>query len=206
MACGFDVSAERDALFMIRTYWDPGWSATVDGRPAPAHAHRSLPAGCRRARRRPRHPTRVPRPTIGRGLLASAIVWIGLLAARVVGDVVERRRRRAGGWPEASPARRRSSASISSSRSPSRTRPTSPISTPVRWSLTIRYGASTYERICDPKSIPSSLAAQVLQLLRLLFAHPLGQSRLEDPHRDRRGSGAAIARSDTRRRSRSAGA
>ena len=46
------------------------------------------------------------------------------------------------GYPPNS-ALRRSSASISSSRSPSMTRSTSPISTLVRWSFTSRYGAST---------------------------------------------------------------
>ena len=44
-------------------------------------------------------------------------------------------------------------AAMKPSRSPSSTRSTSPTSKFVRWSLMSRYGARTYERICDPNPI-----------------------------------------------------
>jgi hypothetical protein len=67
---------------------------------------------------------------IGEGLLLSGLVWLGL--ALTAGASVVLGRRRPGGYFEAGPARLRSAASISRSRSPSRTRLTSPISTSVR--------------------------------------------------------------------------
>ncbi len=133
-----DAFANGPSLVVVRNAWAPGWEATVDGNPAPVLRADfflqgvPVPSG--------QHEVRLVyrEPSIGIGLLASAVAWLGFVGVWVW---VARRERRA--RSRLSPARRLSSASISSSRSPSSTRSTSPISTPVRWSFTIRYGAST---------------------------------------------------------------
>ena len=94
------VAADADvpSLVVVRNAWDEGWAATVDGRPAPVmHADYLLqavpvPAG--------RHEVRMTYrdPSIGRGILASALVWTVLAGAFVVALLRERRR------PEPSPA------------------------------------------------------------------------------------------------------
>ena len=103
----------------------------MDGEPAPVLRADYLlqgvpvPAG--------RHEIRLEyhEPAIGRGIAGSVVVWLAFLA--LGGGLAAR------GAQEPEPsARRLSSASISSSRSPSSTRSTSPISTFVRWSFTSR--------------------------------------------------------------------
>ncbi len=146
-----EAFANGPSLVIVRNAWEPGWSATVDGRAAPLHACGLLPPGGSHRRRAARGPARLPgagdrhRPAG----LGDRVVGVRVGAG---GDADARAP--AGYAAPRSSARRLSSPSISSSRSPSSTRSTSPISTPVRWSFTMRYGASTYERICEPKSIP----------------------------------------------------
>src|SRR5882724_10188700 len=54
-------------------------------------------------------------------------------------------------------------------KSPSITRSTSPISTFVRWSFTMRYGCKTYDRICDPKSL-SNFESSCFLLISFFFS------------------------------------
>ncbi|MEX2275360.1 MAG: YfhO family protein [Actinomycetota bacterium] len=90
------VSADHDALVVVRTNWDPGWTATVDGRPVPVlrtdHFLMGIPVAAGE------HDVRLTYsdPAIGRGLAASAIVWIALLGAATLGAIAERRRSREG--------------------------------------------------------------------------------------------------------------
>ncbi|MFB3738425.1 MAG: YfhO family protein [Candidatus Velamenicoccus archaeovorus] len=94
------VHAEAPSLVVIRNAWDRGWSATVDGRPAPVlRADYFLqavpvPAGDHEIR------LAYTDPTIGRGLAASAAVWGVLVAALVGALIAERRARRRGHEPD----------------------------------------------------------------------------------------------------------
>lgn len=86
------VDAAAPSVVLVRNNWDEGWSATVDGRPAPvlrADYFRQavpVPAG--------RHEVRLTYrdPWIGRGLLASGLAWLVLAAAlaRAVGELRRR--------------------------------------------------------------------------------------------------------------------
>jgi hypothetical protein len=88
------VDAPSPSVVLVRNAWDSGWSATVDGRPAPVLRTDyflqgvQVPAG--------RHEIRLVYrdPTIARGLAGSAIAWSVLFAATAVGLVRSRRRRR----------------------------------------------------------------------------------------------------------------
>jgi hypothetical protein len=87
------VDAPQTSIVLIRNAWDRGWSATVDGRPAPVLRTDyflqgvPVPPG--------RHEIRLTYrdPTIGRGLLGSAIAWTGLALATAAAVLVARRRR-----------------------------------------------------------------------------------------------------------------
>ena len=88
------VDTPSSALVVVRNSYDEGWSATVDGRPAPVLAADYLiqgvpvPAG--------RHEIRLTYhdPDVSRGVLAGGIAWIILLAAIPAAMLWERRRRR----------------------------------------------------------------------------------------------------------------
>jgi hypothetical protein len=74
------VDTPTNAIVVVRNAWDRGWSATVDGEPAPVLRADYLlqgvpvPAG--------RHEIRLEyrEPAIGRGIAGSAVVWLALLA------------------------------------------------------------------------------------------------------------------------------
>jgi hypothetical protein len=102
------VRAAAPSVVVVRNNWDTGWTATVDGRPAPvlrADYFRQgipVPAG--------RHDVRLVYrdPTIGLGLAVSAGAWSVLAVAFVAALAWEKRRRRraevAPGEPERAPA------------------------------------------------------------------------------------------------------
>jgi hypothetical protein len=85
------VEAPAPSIVLIRSAWDEGWAATVDGRPAPVLVADSLlqgvpvPAG--------RHDVRLEyrEPAIGRGLALSGLVWLGW-AAGVAAAAARRQR------------------------------------------------------------------------------------------------------------------
>jgi hypothetical protein len=85
------VDAGAPSILVVRNAWDRGWSATVDGRPAPVLRADYLlqgvpvPAG--------HHEIRLTYtdPNIGRGLAASALVWLILATAIAIQLIVERR-------------------------------------------------------------------------------------------------------------------
>lgn len=85
------VDAEAPAIVVIRTTYDPGWSATVDGRPAPVIATDHLiqgvpvPAGTHEVRLTYRD------RDVSRGLAAGAVVWTMLAAAILIAALTERR-------------------------------------------------------------------------------------------------------------------
>jgi hypothetical protein len=86
------ASAEAPSVVVVRNAWDGGWSAIVDGRPAPVLRTDyflqgvAIPAGTHEIRLTYRD------PMIGRGLALSALVWLGWLAALAGAVIVERRR------------------------------------------------------------------------------------------------------------------
>jgi len=71
------VDATAPSIVVVRNAWDRGWSATVDGEPAPVlradYLLQGIPvtAGAHEIRLTYRE------PSIGRGLLLSALVWLG---------------------------------------------------------------------------------------------------------------------------------
>ncbi len=87
------VGASAPAIVVIRNAWDRGWSATVDGEPAPVLRTDYLlqgvpvPPG--------EHEIRLVyrEPAIARGLALSALAWVAFLAAGVALAVRERRSR-----------------------------------------------------------------------------------------------------------------
>jgi hypothetical protein len=89
------VDATAPSILVVRNAWDRGWSAMVDGQPAPVlradYFLQGVPV--------PAGPSEVrltyTDPNIGRGLLGSAVVWLGWLGLFVAALVRERRRRTA---------------------------------------------------------------------------------------------------------------
>ena len=98
------VDASSPSIALVRTAYDPGWSATVDGEPAPVIPTDYLlqgvpvPAG--------RHVIRLTYrdPAIIRGVEAGILVWVLLVGSIPVAIAVERRRRKR---PRAARDRRR---------------------------------------------------------------------------------------------------
>ncbi len=86
-----DVEASGPSLVVVRNAWDRGWSATVDGEPAPVlpadHVLQAIPVPAGR------HEVRLVyrEPAIGRGLAGSAVAW-GALLIGVAGFTLVRRR------------------------------------------------------------------------------------------------------------------
>jgi hypothetical protein len=89
------VDAAAPSIVLIRNTWDAGWSATVDGRPAPVLAADAFRQGV--AVTAGHHEIRLTYrdPTIGRGIAASTVVWSAWAAAVAVAILLRRRRARA---------------------------------------------------------------------------------------------------------------
>ncbi|MEW6059169.1 MAG: hypothetical protein AB1551_03335 [Actinomycetota bacterium] len=95
------ATADVPSLVVVRNAWDRGWSASVDGHPA--RLLRAdyflqavpIPAGTHEVR------LTYTDPAIGRGLLASALVWLILTAVFVALSGSARRRARSPGTPQA---------------------------------------------------------------------------------------------------------
>jgi hypothetical protein len=99
------VDAPSPSIVVVRTVFDPGWSATVDGHAAPVVPTDSLLQGV------PvdagHHEIRLTYHdgAVTAGLVSGAVVWLGLLGALAAAAVLERRRRavtiqaRGGGAP-----------------------------------------------------------------------------------------------------------
>jgi len=89
-----DVRADSPSLLVVRNSYDTGWSATVDGKPAPLlHANWFLqavpvPLGDHEVRLAYRD------PTIAQGLAGSAAVWSAWLLSLLGATFARRRRRR----------------------------------------------------------------------------------------------------------------
>ncbi len=88
------VEANAPSILVVRNAWDEGWSATLDGSPAPVlHADYlmqgvAVPAGTHEVRLTYRD------PSIARGLAASAAVWLVFLLAPGLAMARERRQSR----------------------------------------------------------------------------------------------------------------
>jgi hypothetical protein len=88
------VTTADPTLVVVRNTYDPGWSATVDGRPAPLLATDYLvqavavPAGTHEIRLVYRD------DEVARGMAAGAVVWLTLLASIPAALLRERRARR----------------------------------------------------------------------------------------------------------------
>jgi hypothetical protein len=88
------VHAEAPSLVVIRNAWDRGWSATVDGEPAPVLRADyflqavAVPEGDHEIR------LTYTDPNVGRGLMLSAVVWAALAGALAAAFIAERRARR----------------------------------------------------------------------------------------------------------------
>ena len=88
-----DVNAGAPSIVVVRNNFAAGWSATVDGEPAPVlptDAFRqgvAVPAG--------RHQIELTYtdPNVGRGIMGSALAW-AVWAVVLAGSVVRRRIRR----------------------------------------------------------------------------------------------------------------
>ncbi|MBI3647540.1 MAG: hypothetical protein HY240_02090 [Actinobacteria bacterium] len=84
------VDALAPSIVLVRNDWDAGWTATVDGKPAPVLPADGFRQGVPVAPGPHEIRLRYRDPTIGRGLAASAVVW-GLWAAGL-GLALRRRR------------------------------------------------------------------------------------------------------------------
>jgi len=86
--------ATAPSIVAVRNAWAQGWSATVDGRPAPVVRTDyfllgvPVPVGSHEIR------LTYQDPMIGRGLGASAFVWLAVVAAFAAPGLAGRRRRR----------------------------------------------------------------------------------------------------------------
>lgn len=85
------LDAKAPSLVVVRNAWDRGWSATVDGEPARVlrtdYFLQGVPveAGSHEVR------LTYADPNIGRGLLASALAWLGWLGSLAAALALERR-------------------------------------------------------------------------------------------------------------------
>ena len=86
-----DVDAPDPSILVVRNTWDEGWSATLDGRPAPLLRVDGFVQGVAVPEGRHRVRLAYREPAIGRGIALSALAWFGLLA--VLAYVLIRRRR-----------------------------------------------------------------------------------------------------------------
>jgi uncharacterized membrane protein YfhO len=88
------VSAGAPSIAVIRTAWDEGWDATVDGEPATVLRVDSFLQGVAVPEGEHEVVLTYSDPWIGRGLLGSALVWGGLAIALGGVVVITSRRRR----------------------------------------------------------------------------------------------------------------
>jgi hypothetical protein len=98
-----DVEADADSIVVVRSSYDDSWTATVDGRVAPVLPTDGFLLGVAVPKGEHQVQLTYLDRTIGRGLLASASVWVGLGIAFVTALLVEQRPRRHG-WRERVPA------------------------------------------------------------------------------------------------------
>jgi hypothetical protein len=75
------VESGSPALLVVRNVWDPGWRATVDGRPVPVLVTDYLMQGIAVPAGRHTVELRYDDPWVGYGLLGSALALMGLAAA-----------------------------------------------------------------------------------------------------------------------------
>ncbi|MGZ8588540.1 MAG: YfhO family protein [Actinomycetota bacterium] len=98
-----EVDAADPSIVLVRTAFDPGWSATVDGRPAEVLPADGLLMGIPVEAGSHEIQLTYLDPDVTRGLRAGAVVWLGLAVGYLVALTLERRRHRA---PERRPAAR----------------------------------------------------------------------------------------------------
>jgi hypothetical protein len=79
-----DVTASRAAIVLIRNSFDPGWHATVDGRPAPLLAADEIDQGVAVPAGRHTIVLTYDDPSVGYGLAGSAVVLLVLAVAAIV--------------------------------------------------------------------------------------------------------------------------
>ncbi len=88
------AEASAPSIVVIRNAWADGWSATLDGRPAPLLATDAflqgvaIPAGTHEIR------LEYHAPALARGLVVSIVVWMAFLMVLVVAARRDRSRRR----------------------------------------------------------------------------------------------------------------
>jgi hypothetical protein len=87
------VDAAAPSIVVVRNAWDEGWSATVDGRPAPVLRTDYFLQGVRVSAGRHEIRLTYDDHTIGRGLVGSALAWTAFTVATLVAAEVSRRRR-----------------------------------------------------------------------------------------------------------------
>jgi hypothetical protein len=87
------IDAAAPSIVLIRNNWDTGWSATVDGHPAPVLAADAFRQGIAVTAGRHEIHLTYHDPTIGRGIAASAVVW-SVWALAIVAAIVLKRRSR----------------------------------------------------------------------------------------------------------------
>jgi hypothetical protein len=88
-----EATATAPSIVVVRNAFDPGWSATVDGEPAHVLPTDGFLQGVPVEAGDHEIVVRYTEPTIGRGLFASGLVWLGWLLAFVAAVVLGRRRR-----------------------------------------------------------------------------------------------------------------
>jgi hypothetical protein len=88
------ATATAPSIVVVRNAWDRGWSATVDGRPESVVRTDGFLQGVPVGAGDHEIVLTYTDPTIGDGLLASGLVWLGWLVAFVVAVIVGRRRSR----------------------------------------------------------------------------------------------------------------
>lgn len=88
-----EVDAPAPSIVVVRNSYEPGWSATVDGRPAPVLATDYLLQGVPVAAGQHVVWLVYRDPEVSRGLTAGALVWLTLLSAIPATMWLERRRR-----------------------------------------------------------------------------------------------------------------
>ena len=87
------VSTPRPAILLVRNAFDPGWHATVDGQPASLQPADYVAQGVPVPAGRHEVELTYDDPTIGYGVLGSALAMVLLLGAALVARVRQRTKR-----------------------------------------------------------------------------------------------------------------
>ncbi len=87
------ASAEAPSIVLVRTSYDPGWTATVDGEPAPVLPANAFLLGVAVTQGEHTVELSYRDRAVSAGLWQGAVAWAGLGAAFVVVLAIERRRR-----------------------------------------------------------------------------------------------------------------